>query len=179
MLLFNSNITIPQVVPAGKTDFWQKTFYDPPIEKSDGHALLHEVPAGLTQWTAQTQFTLKPINQFDQAGIIVFIDNFHWLKAGIENVDGQPKMSCVVTNGCSDWSTQPWNSAEHVWMRVSYTQKEFIVECKLGDRWEFIRKTPQMFQSATAVRVGVYCCAPTGAGMHTTFHSLAISSKNF
>ena len=107
---------------------------------------------------------------------MVFIDNCHWLKAGIENVDGQPKMSCVVTNGCSDWSTQPWSGAEHVWIRVSYTQHSFVVECKLGGKWEFIRITPQMCPSAAAVRVGVYCCAPTGGGMETTFHSLAVSN---
>ena len=165
-----------QVIPTGKTDFWRKTYYNPPVDRSDGHALLCEVPAGLSQWSAQTEFTLKPINKYDQAGIMVFVDNCHWLKAGIENVNGQPKMSCVVTNGCSDWSTQPWSSAEHVWIRVSCIQQSFVVECKLGENWQFIRITPQLFPRATAVKVGVYCCAPTGAGMQTTFHSLAVSN---
>lgn len=167
----------PQVTPAGGPDFWQSTYYDPPISKSDGHAVLYELPKGLTQWSATTQFTLKPVNQFDQAGIIVFIDALHWLKAGVESVDGHPKMSCVVTDGHSDWSTQPWSSAEHVWMRVSYIRQSFVVECKLDEDWEFIRITPRMFSNDAAVKVGVYCCAPTRKGMQSTFHSLTVSNN--
>lgn len=52
--------------------------------------------------------------KFDQAGVIVYQDPDHWLKAGIEASDGQPRLSAVVTNTYSDWSTQvsvacvPW-----------------------------------------------------------------------
>ena len=164
------------MTPAGGTDFWQSTYYDPPINKSDGHAVLYKLPKGLTQWSATTQFTLKPVNQFDQAGIIVFIDALHWLKAGVESVDGHPKMSCVVTDGHSDWSTQPWSSGDQLWMRVSYIRQSFVVECKLAEDWEFIRITPRMFSNDAAVKVGVYCCAPTREGMQSTFHSLTVSN---
>ena len=165
-----------KVVPHGKTDLWQSTYYEPSINKSDGHALLYEVPKELTEWSASAHFTLKPINQFDQAGIIVFMDDLHWLKAGVESVDGHPKMSCVVTNGCSDWSTQPWSSTEHVWMRVSHIRQSFVVECKLSEEWEFIRITPNIIPSTAAAKVGVYCCAPTSTGMKTIFHSLTVSN---
>ena len=57
--------------------------------------------------TITTSFTLKPKEQFDQAGIMVIVNENVWVKAGIEYTDGFPNLSCVVTNdGYSDWSTQ-------------------------------------------------------------------------
>ena len=41
---------------------------------------------------------------------MVYIDNSHWLKCGIEYCDGTPRLSVVVCNVFSDWSTQPWAS---------------------------------------------------------------------
>lgn len=40
---------------------------------------------------------------------MVWVDNDTWVKAGIEWCDGEPKISCVITNrGFSDWSTQSY-----------------------------------------------------------------------
>ena len=40
---------------------------------------------------------------------MILVDSETWVKAGIEFVDGVPRLSCVVTNsGYSDWSTQHW-----------------------------------------------------------------------
>ena len=47
--------------------------------------------------TITTSFTLKPKEQFDQAGIMVVVDENVWVKAGIEYTDGFPNLSCVVT----------------------------------------------------------------------------------
>ena len=62
------------------------------------------VPAN-TELTMEVLFELHAVSQFDQAGLIVYVDEDHWLKAGIEVVDGIPRLSCVVTNNYSDWST--------------------------------------------------------------------------
>lgn len=168
-----------QVSPAGKTDFWHRTYYDPPFEKADGHMLVVGVPWSRDQWSMETSFTLNPQNQFDQAGLIVFIDPTHWLKTGIEYVDGRPKMSCVVTNGQSDWSTQPWGEGlRGVAMRVSYIRDSYVVECKgCGDKeWEFIRIShlSTVDRAQSCQQVGLYCCAPTASGMNTVFHSFAL-----
>ncbi len=52
----------------------------------------------LEEVTITTAFTLQPRAQFDQAGVIILVDNDIWVKAGIEYVDGAPRLSCVVTN---------------------------------------------------------------------------------
>jgi regulation of enolase protein 1 (concanavalin A-like superfamily) len=90
-----------------KKDFWRKTYYTPVLCKDDGPCLFATIQADETVMM-ETSFTLDPKKQFDQAGLCVRLDNEHWVKTGIEVVDGEPRLSCVVYNGYSDWSTQPW-----------------------------------------------------------------------
>lgn len=42
---------------------------------------------------------------YDQAGLMIYLDEKHWLKAGIEYNDGQPMIGSVLTNEVSDWAT--------------------------------------------------------------------------
>eukprot|EP00301_Raphidiophrys_heterophryoidea_P013621 c21084_g1_i1.p1 GENE.c21084_g1_i1~~c21084_g1_i1.p1 ORF type:complete len:243 (-),score=55.81 c21084_g1_i1:112-840(-) len=90
-----------------KKDIWRRTFYVPTFIKDDAPCLFSEVDAG-SEVTLDVAFTLTPATQFDQAGIVIRIDSEHTVKAGIEFVDNQPLLSCVVTNEYSDWSTQVW-----------------------------------------------------------------------
>lgn len=96
------------VTPTPGLDYWSKTFYTPLLVKHDAQCLLTPLAADV-EATLTTAFTLAPRAQFDQAGIMVLVDEGTWAKAGIEYTDGMPRLSCVVTNdGFSDWSTQPW-----------------------------------------------------------------------
>lgn len=36
---------------------------------------------------------------------MIYLDQKHWIKAGIEYNDGQPMIGSVVTNELSDWAT--------------------------------------------------------------------------
>jgi regulation of enolase protein 1 (concanavalin A-like superfamily) len=150
--------------PPSKKDFWRKTFYEPVLVKDDGPFLYAELDGD--QWyTVETSFVLHAQSQFDQAGIMIRIDHEHWIKAGIEVVDRLPRLSCVVTNSYSDWSTQPWpsyrtsNTAERqqdeqadkggtifevvvpARIRVHCRNASFVVEACMGanQKWEFIR----------------------------------------
>ena len=91
-----------------KKDFWSKTFYTPLLIKSDAVALVCPVDIGI-EVTIKVDFEYTPKSQFDQAGLLVYIDQNHWMKCGIEYCDGNPRLSVVVCNNFSDWSTQPWN----------------------------------------------------------------------
>eukprot|EP00316_Scyphosphaera_apsteinii_P020857 CAMPEP_0119317334 /NCGR_PEP_ID=MMETSP1333-20130426/42816_1 /TAXON_ID=418940 /ORGANISM="Scyphosphaera apsteinii, Strain RCC1455" /LENGTH=351 /DNA_ID=CAMNT_0007323235 /DNA_START=20 /DNA_END=1075 /DNA_ORIENTATION=+ len=96
------------ISPAPGRDYWCRTFYTPLLCKTDGQALLAAV-APDSEASLTTTFTLSPKSQFDQAGIMVLVDAHTWCKAGIEYVDGIPRLACVVTNnGFSDWSTSSW-----------------------------------------------------------------------
>lgn len=97
-----------EVVPVAGKDYWARTFYQPLLVKDNGQTLLTNVASG-DEVTISTTFTLRPRAQFDQAGVMVRVSSNVWVKAGIEYSDGQPRLSCVVTNeGFSDWSTQVW-----------------------------------------------------------------------
>ena len=98
------------IIPTAGLDYWSKTFYEPLLIKHDAQCLLcSPIPAGV-EATLTTSFTLSPRAQFDQAGIMVLVNEDTWVKAGIEYTDGVPRLSCVVTNdGYSDWSTQAWH----------------------------------------------------------------------
>ena len=139
--------------PAAKKDFWRKTYYCPLLVKDDG-AILYAALSLNTVYTVTTAFTLYAQSQFDQAGIVVRLDHEHWIKTGIEVVDGKARLSCVVTNGYSDWSTQPWeqepttsDSGNATMTRVECTirvhcrtEGNFVVEsCRNGKDWELVR----------------------------------------
>ena len=96
------------ISPEPRRDYWSRTFYSPLLVKTDAQTLLATVPVE-KEIMLTTAFTLTPISQFDQAGIMIRVDDRCWVKAGIEFTDGIPRLSCVVTNdGYSDWSTQTW-----------------------------------------------------------------------
>lgn len=42
---------------------------------------------------------------YDQAGLMIYLDEKHWIKTGIEYNDEQPMIGSVVTNEVSDWAT--------------------------------------------------------------------------
>jgi regulation of enolase protein 1 (concanavalin A-like superfamily) len=135
-----------------KKDFWRKTFYDPIMIKDDGPVAY--VTLQSQQWyTLSTSFTLTAMHQFDQAGLYIRINSGHWIKAGIEVVDHLPRLSAVVTNVYSDWSTQAWpeyTAAEYdstkmtvvsCHIRIHCRGNSFVVEAKQSYNidWEFVR----------------------------------------
>ncbi|XP_013404649.1 regulation of enolase protein 1 isoform X2 [Lingula anatina] len=89
-----------------KTDFWQKTYYEPLLVADNGHFLYLDVSQ--EKVVMETEFEIKSSDQFDQCGLMVRTDTLHWIKCGIEYVDGHPGLGCVVTNDFSDWSKQDW-----------------------------------------------------------------------
>lgn len=184
--------------PPAKKDFWRKTYYKPVLIKDDGPCLFATLPSNEC-FTVETSFVLDPKRQFDQAGICIRLDHQHWLKTGIEVVDGKPRLSCVVTNGYSDWSTQNWSESK---LRIRVTIKgdsSFVVEASPfdGNDFSFIRiahldlghgQTNDRFKNAdeTAFQgpspphgslwAGVFgCCPEDNQGCMITFHDLKIS----
>jgi len=83
-----------------KTDYWRKTFYD--YVTDNGHFFFLQV-AG--DFTLESRVVGKYATLYDQAGLMVRIDNNNWLKCGLELVDGIGHASVVVTRDYSDWST--------------------------------------------------------------------------
>lgn len=175
-----------KVIPKPATDLWCKTYREPPLDRASMHALVYDVPAQVKRCVAQTEFSLTDHDRYDQAGIVVYVDAKHWLKAGIEIENGKPNMSCVATNQESDWNYISWpNKSAHV--RVTMKRHTGICDCEVeylteSGEWCFFRDTYIVLpDEETEVKVGILVAAPKkendNDGMEAFFKSLSIEGE--
>jgi hypothetical protein len=82
-----------------KTDFWRKTHYG--FIRDNGH-FYHQQIQG--DFTVEVKVTGQYAALYDQAGLMVRLDEANWLKCGIEFVDNVQQVSAVVTRDYSDHS---------------------------------------------------------------------------
>lgn len=153
------------VQPAEGSDLWRHTSYG--FVHDDAPALLAPLPAGEAMEVA---FVLDYGEQFDQAGVLVRVDDRNWIKAGVEVSDGEPQVGAVVTRDVSDWSVAPvprWAGRE-VTVRVSRDGDALTVRARADDEpWRLVRLAP-LAPDAVAT-AGPYCCSPTRAGLRVRF----------
>ena len=153
------------VTAAAGSDFWRTTAYD--FVHDDGHGLLRPFEPGTA---VEVSYRLDYGSQFDQAGILVRAGSRHWVKAGVEIVNGAPQLGAVVTHEVSDWSAQPvreWNG-DVVTIRASRAGDALTIRGRRqGDPWQFVRLAPWPLDLDALA--GPYCCAPTRAGLRVRF----------
>jgi regulation of enolase protein 1 (concanavalin A-like superfamily) len=154
----------------GKTDFWRKTFYG--YVTDNGH-FLHLPAQGEFQFQARVSGNYSQL--YDQAGIMVRLDEKHWLKCGTEYFEGQRWASVVVTHDFSDWSTMPdLTQNGPVYWRVQRKKDSLEAQCSIdGEKFTTVRQG--YFPARVPVEVGVMCAAPEGPGFDSTFDQLEIS----
>lgn len=161
-----------QVWPDAESDFWQRTHYG--FRSDNGH-LLYLSANG--DFELSTRLTMFPRNQYDQAGLMIWISPSCWIKTSIEyELEGTNQLGAVVTNsGYSDWSTQPIDrSINQIWLRMSVTGQDVIVRSSLeGEHWQQLRVAPlPERRQREAVRCGLYACSPKAAGFQVDFDRL-------
>ena len=154
----------------GKTDFWRKTFYG--YVTDNGHFMY--VPM-LGEFTLQARIAGNYSALYDQAGLMVRLDDKHWMKCGSEFVEGKRWASVVFTHDFSDWSTmEDLSQNGAVYWRV--LRKKDSLEVQLSKDGEVFTTIRQGYFPATVqVDVGVMCAAPEGSGFDSTCDQLEIS----
>lgn len=149
------------------SDAWRTTSYG--FVHDDAHALL--APLGARE-AMEVTFTLDYDQQFDQAGLMLRATSEQWIKAGVEVSDGAPQVGAVVTRRYSDWSIAPvphW-AGDQVTIRASRDGDAVTVRARAGDApFQLVRVA--YLDPALQVAAGLYCCAPTRAGLTVTFTS--------
>jgi regulation of enolase protein 1 (concanavalin A-like superfamily)/uncharacterized protein (DUF952 family) len=159
------------VTAADKTDFWRTTSYG--FVHDDGHALLTDFPAGSAVEVTFDSAAFTDL--YDQAGIMVRVDEADWIKAGIELTDSAPHLGAVVTHGRSDWSMAPvpdW-SGRSVTVRASRAGDAVTVRARCEDGpWRMVRVAP-LDPDATAA-AGPFCCSPLREGLQVRFTRFAV-----
>jgi regulation of enolase protein 1 (concanavalin A-like superfamily) len=152
-----------------RTDFWRKTFYG--YITDNGHLFSLKV-FGDFQFQARVNGQYATL--YDQAGLMVRLDEKRWMKCGSEFVDGKRWASVVFTHDFSDWSTMEDLSQDApVYWRVA--RKKDSIEAQVsrdGSSWQTIRQG--YFPPLVEVQVGIMCAAPEGAGFSATFDELRL-----
>ncbi|GAA0376448.1 DUF1349 domain-containing protein [Micromonospora gifhornensis] len=153
------------VEPQAGSDLWRHTGYG--FVHDYAPALLVDFPVGSA---VEVDFRLDYAEQFDQAGVLVRVDDRNWVKTGVEISDGQPQVGAVVTNEFSDWSVAPvpqWAGRE-VTVRVSRAADALIVRARpAGEPWQLVRLAPLPGDAPAAA--GPYCCSPSRGGLTVRF----------
>ncbi|MEU6207858.1 DUF1349 domain-containing protein [Micromonospora musae] len=153
------------VEPAAGSDLWRHTSYG--FVHDDAPALLAPLPADTA---VEVTFRLEWTEQFDQAGVLVRVDDRNWIKAGVEFSDGQPQVGAVVTRELSDWSVAPvpeW-AGQEVTVRASRAGDALTVRARVaGEPWRLVRLAP--LAPDAAVSAGPFCCSPTRGGLTVRF----------
>ncbi|MFG2064351.1 DUF1349 domain-containing protein [Micromonospora sp. NPDC048871] len=154
-----------RVEPGPGSDLWRHTSYG--FVHDDAPALLVDLPVGSAM---EVDFRLDYAEQFDQAGVLVWVDDRNWVKAGVEVSDGQPQVGAVVTREFSDWSVAPvpqWAGRE-VTVRVSRAGDALTVRARpAGGEWQLVRLAPLPADAPAAA--GPYCCSPTRGALTVRF----------
>jgi regulation of enolase protein 1 (concanavalin A-like superfamily) len=159
------------VVTDKGSDFWRETHYG--FTRDSGHFLGFAAPAA---FTAQLRVRGRYEQLYDQAGIMVRVDERRWVKAGIELSDGRAMLSSVLTDGRSDWATGPYeHDAQDFWMRATVAKGVLRLQVSADGRtWPLVRLAP--FPVAAAYRVGPMACTPERAGLAVRFSDLSITA---
>lgn len=162
------------VVTGDRTDFWRTTSYG--FVRDDGHALLTDLPTGTA---VEVTFVADFSELYDQAGVLVRVDEKVWIKAGLEVSDGVVQLGAVVTREVSDWSAAPvpeW-AGKAVTVRISRAADAITIRARsAGEPWRFVRLAPLSPESSAAA--GPYCCAPERAGLKVRFTRFSVEDAD-
>jgi uncharacterized protein len=157
------------VVTGGKTDFWRTTHYG--FVRDSGHFRFDRVSG---DFTAEVTVTGDYRALYDQAGLMVRLDAEHWLKAGVEYVEGRLMLSAVVTRSFSDWSTVPaFEAPDPLRLRLSRHGTALRVEWATDKGFDMLRLA--YLPARDPALVGPMCCSPERAGLAVQFTDFRIA----
>jgi uncharacterized protein len=158
-----------KVTAGGRTDFWRKT-HDGGLRDS-GHFYFESV-AG--DFTVQVKVEGRYADQYDQAGLMLRLDESIWMKCGIEYLNGVQQASVVLTHDWSDWSVLPLPNPSAIWLRVDRRGATVEVSFSLdGEQYTLIRQAH--LSDSPILQAGIMLAAPTGPGFPVIFQGLSIS----
>lgn len=164
------------------TDFWQRSYYG--FRNNNAPALLFPIRENFT-FSAKASFNYR--KQFDQCGLIIYIDSDNWFKSSIEyENDRFSRLGSVVTNsGYSDWATKDITLPSEIWYRLSRRGPDFLIEHSLdgrrynqmrifhlhalGETTEEMGKANLPLPARSPVQVGLYACSPGDSSFTATF----------
>lgn len=169
--IWNIQSNTINVTSGAKTDFWRETHYG--FIRDNGNFFYQQIRG---DFVAEVKVSGQYQELYDQAGLMVRLDEANWLKCGIEFVDSVQQVSAVVTRKYSDWSIVPMPQNPCViWLRV--TRRGTAVEVQYSlDNSQYTMLRLAYLTPIETVSVGVMCASPEGNGFPVTFEGFKIRS---
>ncbi|GHH73041.1 hypothetical protein GCM10018793_11040 [Streptomyces sulfonofaciens] len=163
-----------EITTAPDSDFWNTTHYG--FVRDSGHALLRPVPAG---FRLRTTFSGDYHAQYDQAGLLLRVDEKNWIKTGIEYVDGQRQVSAVVTRDVSDWNVVPLDRSTPtrapVTIELQRSGDTVTVRYGTGGTAPDTLLRLAYFPPDAEAQAGPMCASPDGPGFTAWFTDLRLT----
>jgi regulation of enolase protein 1 (concanavalin A-like superfamily) len=154
----------------GGTNFWRTTHYG--YVHDNGH-VYGETMDGDFDLTMLVRGAYA--DQYDQAGAMVRVDEQHWLKTGIEFVDGLARFSTVITLTHSNWAVAELPPGA-VDLRLHLARRGDAVEIRFGVDGDASALAGVVYLPPGAPAfAGAMCAAPQGDGFEVSFRDLAIT----
>ncbi len=166
---WNQTVDRLVVLTGPQTDFWRKTHYG--FIRDSGHFCYERVTG---DFVAEVEVRGQYKDLYDQAGLMVRVDEANWLKCGLEYVEGVQHASCVVTRDYSDWSVVALPAApSSLWLRITRHGEALEVQYSLdGAKYTMLRLT--YLPLGKTVQVGPMCASPDGNGFEVAFEKFAL-----
>ena len=176
-----------KIITVPNTDYWQRSYYG--FRNDNAHSLLLESEINFS-FTIKTSFNYK--KQFDQCGLIIYLNSDNWFKASIEfeNIN-LSRLGSVVTNlGYSDWATTDIPTVSVMWYRLSRRGPDFLIESSpdglnfkqmrifhlhcLGETTAEMGKLNPPAPADKPISFGLYACSPSDSSFEAEFNNFKL-----
>jgi hypothetical protein len=151
-----------------KTDFWRIT-HDGGV-RDNGH-FFYETISGDVVVTTHLEGDFSAL--YDHAGLMIRIDEKHWIKCGIEYFEGAHCRSVVVTREYSDWSIVTQGPRNSLWVRVKISGVTAEISVS-EDGEEYVAFRQAYFPASPNIQVGYMAASPSGDGFEVRFSDFSI-----
>ncbi|MBI9063073.1 MAG: DUF1349 domain-containing protein [Marinilabiliaceae bacterium] len=162
----NDNLTM-QVTP--QSDYWRVTHYGFTVD--DG-PFYYTTRGG--EFEVTVKITGKYQTRFDQMGLMLRIDEQHWIKTGIEYVDGVYNFSTVTTDVHSSWSVVELDKKpESLWIKA-IRRKDAVEIFYSFDGKKYKMSNLAYLADKKPVMVGMMAASPDGDGFEALFEEFSV-----
>ncbi|MEF9478676.1 DUF1349 domain-containing protein [Chryseobacterium sp. RRHN12] len=152
-----------------QSDYWRVSHYGFTV---DDAPFYYTTYGG--EFEAKVKITGSYKARFDQMGLMLRTDKEHYIKAGVEFVDGKYNLSTVVTHNKSDWSVITLEKTPPaVWIKAVRRLDAVEIFYSFDDKnYIMMRNAP--LQDNTPVMVGLMAACPDGEGFNATFENFKV-----
>ena len=152
-----------------QSDYWRISHYGFTV---DDAPFYYATYGG--EFEAKVKITGAYKARFDQAGLMIRIDEENYIKAGIEYVDGKYNLSTVVTHKTSDWSVISLDKPiSYIWIKAVRRLDAIEIFYSFDDQTYVMMRNAWM-QDNTPVQIGMMAACPDGNGFNVSFEQFKV-----